>query len=370
MREIGRMTMHDFAYNAMPGRIVFRAGAHADIGDELARLKVEHAMITTSPGNRATAEWVAAHLGDRCVGLYDDAAAHVPIEQAEAACRWAREKGADSVVSIGGGSPIGLAKAVAHEIGIPIIAVPTTYSGSEMTGLVGVTRDGVKRTVAGPAILPKTVIYDSALTLALPPGATAATGMNAIAHCIEALYVPAANPVSSTLAEAGLSALVQGLPGAVAKGDDAEARDRALYGAYLAGAALGATGIAIHHKVCHALGGSFGVSHGDANAIILPQAVAFNAQAAAGPIAAAARAMGASDDLSDEAAGAAAPFLFDFVAGIGAPNSLRAVGFAESALDDAARIAMELINDNPRPVDYQSVRALLDDAWHGRRPGG
>lgn len=362
--------MPDFVYNAMPGRVVFRVGASADIGDELERLGSARTMITTSRGNRATSEGVAAGLGPRCMGLYEDAKAHVPVEQAEAASQWAREHDVDSVVSIGGGSPIGLAKAIAHETGIPIIAVPTTYSGSEMTGLVGVTRDGVKRTVAGPAILPKTVIYDPALTYAVPPGATATTGMNAIAHCVEALYVPAANPVSSLLAEAGLSALIRGLPAAVRDGEDAEARGLALYGAYLAGAALGATGIALHHKVCHALGGSFGVAHGDANAIILPQAVAFNAAAARVPIAAAARAMGASDNASDDAAAStAAPFLFDFVANMGAPTSLESVGLDHGALDDAARIAMELINDNPRPVDYQGVRALLEDAWVGQRPG-
>ena len=361
--------MQDFVYNALPGRVVFRAGAIADIGAELERLGTGRAMICTSRGNRATAEGVAAELGDRCAGLYQDAAAHVPVEQAEAASEWAREQEADVVISIGGGSPIGLAKAIAHEIDIPIIAVPTTYSGSEMTGLVGVTRDGVKRVVAGPGILPKTVIYDPVLTHSVPPGATATTGMNAMAHCVEALYVPAANPISSKLAETGLGALVRGLPASVRDGQDAEARSEALYGAYLAGAALGATGIAIHHKICHALGGSFGVSHGDANAIVLPHAVAFNTDAARAPIAAAARAMGASGDASDvSAAAAAAPFLFDFVAGMGAPTSLEAVGFDRANLDDAAGIAMELINDNPRPVDYQGVRALLEDAWAGRRP--
>ena len=156
---------------------------------------------------------MAAELGDRCVGVYEDAAKHVPVEQANAANQWAQGHDVDSVISIGGGSPIGLAKAVAHDTDTPIIAVPTTYSGSEMTALVGVTRDGVKRVFAGPRILPKTVIYDPALTHSVPPGATATTGMNAVAHCVEAMYVPAANPVSSKLAEAGLSDLVRGPAG-------------------------------------------------------------------------------------------------------------------------------------------------------------
>jgi len=363
--------MYDFVYNALPGRVVFAIGAAGQIASELELLGARHALVITSGSNRAHAETVAGSLADRSAGIYEDAKAHVPIEQAEAAREAARELKADALISIGGGSPIGLAKAIAHELKIPMIAVPTTYSGSEMTSLVGITRDGVKRTVASPAILPKTVIYDPALTYAVPAAATAATGMNAIAHCVEATYVSSANPVSTLLAETGLRALAKGLPAAVRDGSNVQARSDALYGAYLAGAALGATGIAIHHKVCHVLGGTFGIGHGDANAIMLPQAVHFNAAAARGPIAGVARALGASDSASeDKAAAAAAPFLFDFVADMGAPTSLESVGLPHDALDEAARISIELINDNPRPVDYEGVRALLEDAWTGQRPGG
>lgn len=362
--------MHDFAYNALPGRVVFGAGAVARVGDELTALGGQRVLIITTGSNRKRAESISQALGDRSAGVYDDALPHVPIEQAEAARETAKTMGADSLISIGGGSPVGLAKAIAHALDIPTIAVPTTYSGSEMTSLVGMTRDGVKRTVSGPAILPKTVIYDPELTYDLPPGATAATGMNAVAHCVEATYVSSANPVSTILAETGLRALASGLPAAVRDGRDAAARDDALYGAYLAGAALGATGIAIHHKVCHVLGGSFGIAHGDANAIMLSQAVKYNAEAAAGPIAGIARALGASESAGDDrAAQSAAPFLYDFAASMGAPVSLKAVGLPHEALDKAAEISVELITDNPRPVDYESVRDLLEDAWAGTRPG-
>jgi len=363
--------MHDFVFDAKPGRVVFAAGAIARVGDELAMLGASRALITTSRSNRRRAEAAAEALGPACADIYEDALPHVPIEQAEAARERAEDLGVDAAIAIGGGSPIGLAKAIAHRLEIPLIAVPTTYSGSEMTAIVGITRDGVKRTVAGPWIRPKTVIYDPDLTWDLPAAATATTGMNALAHCIEALYVPAANPVSSLFAEAGLRELATGLPRAVRDGRDAEARARALYGAYLAGAALGGTGIALHHKACHVLGGTFGIGHGAANAVMLPQVVAFNAPAAAAAMAAAARALGAAGAGEDDevrAAARAAPFLFDFVAGLGAPTSLESLGLAHDALDEATRLTLELTNDNPRAVDYQGVRALFEDAWHGRRP--
>jgi maleylacetate reductase len=362
MIETRRVAMKDFVYEARPGRIVFGAGAWRRIEEEVERLAASRVLIATSRSNRACAEELAERLGGRCAGVPDDARPHVPIAQAQAARARARESGADALVAVGGGTPIGLAKAIAYETGAPIVAVPTTYSGSEMTALVGITRDGVKRTVASPAILPRAVVYDPELTFDLPAAATAGTGMNAIAHCVEALYVPSANPVSSMLAEAGLAALARGLPGSV-ETHDAEARGEALYGAYLAGAALGATGIALHHKLCHVLGGTYGLGHGDSNAVILPHAVHFNAPAAGDAIARAARALGAGD------ADAAAPFLYDFAERIGAPTSLSALGLDHDVLDEAARIAVGLITDNPRPVSAEDLRALLEDAWHGRRPG-
>jgi len=362
--------MRAFVYNAQPGRVVFGAGTWAKVPDEVDRLGVRRVLITTSRGNRPRAEELAARLGARSAGVLDDARAHVPFEQAEDARATAAERRADGVVSVGGGTPIGLAKAIAHALDIPVIAVPTTYSGSEMTGLSGITRDGVKRVIAAPAMLPRTVIYDPELTYDLPAAATAATGMNAVAHCVEALYVPAANPVTSLIAEAGLAALVRGLPRAVAAPRGIEGRAEALYGACLAGMAVATAGIAIHHKLCHVLGGTYGLGHGEANAVVLPHAVAFNAPAAVGPIARVARAIGAAEPGLDDASAAAraAPFLFDFDTAIGAPTSLEALGLAHDALDEAARIALELITDNPRPVDEAAVRALLEDAWHGRRP--
>ena len=362
--------MEDFVHETYGQRVVFGAGAFARAAEEIERLGAGRLLIVATPSNRARAEDLVAALGPRPAATIGDARQHVPFAQAEAARAAAREAGAEAVVAIGGGTPLGLAKAVALTEEIPVVAVPTTYSGSEMTGIVGITRDGVKRTQAGAFVRPRAVIYDPTLTLGLAPRATAGSGMNAVAHAIEALYVAAANPVSSLLAEAGLAALAAGIPGAVRDPADVEARTRALYGAWLAGSALGATGIALHHRLCHVLGGTWGLDHGDTNAVVIPHTVYYNAPAAAVAVARAARAMGATDGGRDEtAAAAAAPFLFDFVSGLGVPTGLADLGLERSALDEAAALAAAHTSDNPRPVSPDTIRDLLEDAWHGRRPG-
>ncbi len=363
--------MEAFVYEAFEQRVVFGEGAFARVGEEVERLGVGRLLIVASPSNRGHADLLATALGPRVAAAIGDARQHAPFEQAEEARAVARANGVDAVVSVGGGTPIGLAKAVALTEEIPVVAVPTTYSGSEMTGIVGITRDGVKKTVGGPFVRPRAAIYDPALTHSLPPGASAASGMNAVAHGIEALYVAAANPLSSLLAEAGLTALGAGIPEVTRDPGNAGARARTLYGAWLAGMALGSTGIALHHRLCHVLGGSYGLDHGETNAVVIPHAVHYNAPAAVAPVARAARAMGAATGDSDgEAAAAAAPFLFDFVAGLGVlPVSLAAMGLGEGALDRAAALAVAHVGDNPRPVSRESMRALLDDAWRGRRPG-
>ena len=361
--------MDGFVHETHAQRVRFGAGAFARAAEEVERLGARRLLIVASPSNRERAEELAAALAPREARVIGDARQHVPFEQAEAARALAREAGAEAAVAVGGGTPIGLAKAVALTENLPIVAVPTSYSGSEMTGIVGITRNGVKKTVGGPFVRPRAVLYDPALTLGLPPRVTAASGMNAIAHAVEALYAAAATPLASLTAEAGLAALAEGLPAAVKAPSDAEARTRALYGAWLAGAALGATGIALHHRLCHVLGGTYGLDHGEANAVVMPHAVHYNAPAAPGAIARAARALGAADGGTDaEAAALAAPFLFDFVAGMGAPTSLAELGLERAALGDAAALAAAHVTENPRPVTRESMRALLEDAWSGRRP--
>ncbi len=351
--------MLEFTYETLPGRVVFGAGSLERLPDEVARLGAERVLVLSTPGKRALAEDAARRLGARAAGIYDQAVMHTPIEVAEAGRAAAERLGADSYVAIGGGTTIGLAKAIALATGRPIVAVPTTYSGSEMTPIQGITADGVKRTRRDPSMLPRVVIYDPELTLGLPARISGPSGMNAIAHCVEALYALNANPITSLMAEEGIRALGASLPVVVREPGDLEARSAALYGAWLAGAALGTVGMALHHKLAHVLGGSFNLPHAETHTLILPQAAAYNRDAAPDAMARIARALGAED---------APAALFDLAKALGAEMRLAAFGLSEADLDRAAELATQDPYYNPRPVSREAVRALLQDAYEGRRP--
>jgi alcohol dehydrogenase class IV len=257
------------------------------------------------------------------------------------------------------GSAIGLAKAIALELGLPIVAVPTTYAGSEMTQIWGITEGGEKRTGRDPRVLPRTVIYDPALTLSLPARVAGPSGINAIAHCVEALYAPNVNPIIALMAEEGIRALAGSLPTVVHNPSDLDARAQALYGAWLAGTALGAATLGLHHKLCHTLGGSFNLPHAEVHTVILPHAAAYNASAAPAALARAGRALGTAD-----APGA----IFDLAVALGAPTALRDIGMRADDLAAAADLATRNHYPNPAPVTREGVRRLLDDAFYGRRP--
>jgi maleylacetate reductase len=348
-----------FTHDVRAPRVVFGAGALDRIPDELDRLGAARVLLVCTPRRGEAVERVAAAAGARLAGVWDGARMHVPVEVADAALAEVRRVGADLCIAVGGGSAIGVAKAVALRGGPPFIAVPTTYAGSEMTAIWGISAEGRKATGRDPRVLARTVLYEPALTLSLPPAVTAASGMNALAHCVEALYAHDGSPVTSLMAEEGVRALAANLPGAVHDGTDRDARTGALYGAWLAGASLGAVAMGLHHRICHALGGAFGLPHAETHAVVLPHVAAFNAPAAPDALRRAARALGA-----DDAAGA----LFDLAAGLGCPASLRALGLREDQLDAAADAVVETPYPNPRPFRRDEVRALLDDAWHGLRP--
>ena len=351
--------MLEFTYEALPARVVFGTGTLEQLPDEVARLGAQKALVLSTPGKRALAEDAARRLGEGVAGIYDQAVMHTPVEVAEAARAAARQRGADCYVAVGGGTTIGLAKAIALETGMPIVAIPTTYSGSEMTPVQGITRDGIKRTTRDPRMLPRTVIYDPELTLGLPPAVSGTSGMNAIAHCVEALYAHNANPITSLMAEEGIRALAASLPRVVQGPADLEARSQALYGAWLGGAALGAVGMALHHKLCHVLGGTFDLPHAEIHTLVLPQAAGYNRDAAPMAMARIARALGAED---------APAALFDLATSLGAKMRLAAFGLDAADLDRAAELAVEDAYANPRPVTRDGVRALLQDAYDGRRP--
>lgn len=351
--------MRSFAYHALPSRVVFGAGSLDRLPDEVARLGAERALVLCTEMQRGQAEDVARRLASRSVGVYDKAVMHVPIESAQAAREEAKRLGADACVALGGGSTVGLGKAIALDSALPIIAVPTTYAGSEMTPIWGLTEDGLKRTGRDPRVLPKTVIYDPELTTSLPPQISGPSGMNAIAHCVEALYAKDGNPIISLMAEDGMRALGRSLPQVVAEPEYLDARGDALYGAWLAGASLGAVSMGIHHKLCHTLGGSFNLPHADLHTVIIPHATAYNAKAVPEALARVARALG-----SDSAAAG----LFRLAQSVGAETALKEIGMQESDLDHAAEIATRDAYDNPEPVTREGVRELLQDAFEGRCP--
>jgi len=354
-----------FVYNGQPSRVLFGRGALEKLGAEIERLGAKRALVLSTPEQRASAEDVSRRLGARSAGVYDKAVMHVPIETAEAARAVAKELNADCCVAVGGGSTIGLGKAIALTSALPILAIPTTFAGSEMTPIYGITAQGQKKTGRDARVLPRTVIYDPQLTMTLPAKIAGPSGMNAIAHCVEALYAEDANPITSLMAEEGIRALAHSLPKVVGDPDDVEARAEALYGAWLAGACLGNVGMAIHHKLCHTLGGSYNLPHAETHTVILPHAVKYNREAAKDAMARIARALGANGRAKTDPAGA----LYDLARKIDAPLSLKSIGLKAGVLDDAARLATQNPYYNPRPIEYAAIRQLLQNAWEGRRPG-
>ncbi|HTG97926.1 MAG TPA: maleylacetate reductase [Burkholderiales bacterium] len=340
-------------------RVVFGAGSLSQLPAELERLGAKRALLLSTPEQRESLLKVSKTLGSRCAGTYDKAAMHVPIEIAEDARRTARVLGADCCVTVGGGSTTGLGKAIALTSPMPILAVPTTYAGSEMTPIYGLTEGGAKKTGRDLRVLPKAVIYDPELTLSLPPALSASSGMNAIAHSVEALYAQDANPVISLMAEEGIRALAKALPVIVQEPKNLSSRAEALYGAWLCGIALGSAGMALHHKLCHVLGGSFNLPHAETHSIVLPHAMRYNQEAARDAMARVERALGATP-----AAGA----IYDLERRLPIPMKLADIGLKESDLERAARIATETPYPNPRKVEYAPVLELLRNAYRGQRP--
>jgi len=350
-----------FAYTALPMRVRFGAGSLAQLPDEVAGLDLTRVLVLCSPEQEDTGQLVAEALGDRGAGVLPEARMHVPVEVAHRARDLAAEVGADGCVAVGGGSAIGLGKAIALKHGLPVIAVPTTYAGSEMTPVWGLTEGGAKRTGRDPRVLPVSVFYDPELTLTLPAGLSATSGINAIAHAVEGLYAPDASPIVSLLAEEGVRALAAALPAVVADGVDLDARAEAQYGAWLCGAVLGATTMSLHHKLCHALGGTLDLPHAQTHTVVLPHALAYNAAAAPQVVAALSRALGGAPD--------PARALWELAGRLDAPRSLRELGMAK---DDITRIAdlAAAANPyaNPRPVTREGIEALLRAAWAGEQP--
>jgi maleylacetate reductase len=347
-----------FVYEAQPGRTVFGCGsARTALADEVARLGGSRLLLIAAAGEESLARELVAPLAGQIAGVFTAVRPHVPVAVAEAARRQAASINADAVLSVGGGSTTGTAKAVALTTGLPVIAVPTTYAGSEVTPVWGLTEGQRKTTGVDPRVLPRVVIYDPELTVSLPAGLTAASGLNAIAHCVETFWAPRRNPVSSLAAQEGIRALAAALPAVVADGSNLAARGEMLYGAYLAGTAFAVAGSGLHHKICHVLGGRYDLPHAQTHAIVLPYVLALNSAGAPDAAARIGRALG-----SDHPAAA----LQQLSARLGLPRSLSDVGLREDQLDEAARLIEPVVPaDNPVPVDLAVLQVLLRTAWAG-----
>ncbi|MBX3653091.1 MAG: maleylacetate reductase [Ramlibacter sp.] len=354
--------MRSFIFNGQPSRVVFGAGALQHLEREIEALGARRALVLSTPQQAPQAQAIADRLGPRAAGIFPHAVMHVPMETARQAREEAARLGADCAVALGGGSTTGLGKAIALDSGLPILAIPTTYAGSEMTPIYGLTEGGLKKTGRDPRVLPRTVIYDPELTLTLPVGLSITSGMNAIAHAAEGLYAQDSNPVMDLMAEEGIAALARALPAIRTDPADVRARGDALYGAWLCGAVLGNVGMSLHHKLCHTLGGSFNLPHAEVHTVVLPQAMVFNAAAAPQAMQRIARALKAPT---------AAAGLFDLARDNGAPVALRDLGMQLQDLDRAADIAVSNPYWNPRPIgaaQRDDIRALLQRAYDGTRP--
>ncbi|CAM5533920.1 maleylacetate reductase [Eoetvoesiella caeni] len=350
---------HDFIYEALPTRVIFGQGKLQSLPHEVERLGARRVLVLSTPQQEPWAQNVSELLGSVSAGIYSNATMHTPVEISEQAVAQVQRLEADCVVALGGGSTTGLGKAIALRTGLPQIAVPTTYAGSEMTPILGETENGVKTTKRLPVILPKTVIYDVDLSLTLPAALSATSGLNAMAHAVEALYAQDRNPVTSIMAEEGLAAFARALPTITQSPKDIEARSDALYGAWLCGICLASAGMALHHKLCHVLGGAFDLPHAQTHAVMLPHTAAYNSKAAADAMQRIARALNAPD---------AAQGLWDLAGKLGAPRSLKELGMPEAGIELATELALKNPYWNPRPLEADGIRKLLARAWAGEAP--
>ena len=349
-----------FRYRQERAVVVFGAGASDHLAEHVDELHPQRVLVVHGATGARVARRLRAEFGTERAAMFGDIAEHVPVERAERAVALARTFAADTVVAIGGGSAIGFAKIVARETAAQIAAVPTTYSGSEMTPVWGATAEGRKSTGRDEAVMPRLVVYDPLLTLSLPKRASAASGMNAIAHAVDGLYAADASPLVASIAVQALTALADALPAIAVRLDDVEARTQACYGAHLAGLVLGSTGMALHHRMCHVLGGRYALPHAETHAVLLPHSVAFNETAAPSTNARIAAAVGGT---------IAATAVWDLERRLDLPASLAELGLRARDIAAAAGDVVATPVSNPARVTEQGVAKLLEDALEGRPPG-
>ncbi|MFL6120098.1 maleylacetate reductase [Actinophytocola sp.] len=348
-----------FDHDTLAQRVRFGSGAAAaNLAAEVASLGVSRLMVIAAEAERELAARVAAGLP--VAHWHHEVAMHVPVGVARRAREQAATHRVDALVSVGGGSTTGLAKAVALTTGLPIVAVPTTYAGSEATNVWGLTENARKTTGVDPRVLPRTIVYDAALMLTLPVELSVASGLNALAHCVDSLWAPRTDPINQALAGEGIRALHTGLPAVATDPGDLDGREHALYGAYLAAVAFASAGSGLHHKICHVLGGMFDLPHAQTHAVVLPHVLAFNAPAAPD----ARRRIATAFDAESATKG-----LAQLRTRLHAPKALRDYGMTESGIGPAAEaIVAAAPPGNPTPVTLDNITELLHQAWEGAEP--
>lgn len=348
-----------FIFPGLTTRVVFGHGTLAQVPDEVTRLGHTRALVLSTPHQEAEAQALADQLGTKAAGVFAGATMHTPTDVTDKSVAVFRRLNADCVVSLGGGSTTGLGKAIALRTGADQIVIPTTYAGSEMTDILGETAAGEKTTRRDPAIRPEVVVYDVDLTLTLPIALTVTSALNAIAHAMEGIYAPDRNPVTEALSRDALPAFRDALPALAKDPHDKDARAKALYAAWGCSLTLGQVTMALHHKLAHVLGGSFGLPHAETHAVLLPHTTAYNEPAVGGllqPIA---------DTFCQGSAGRG---LWHFAKSVNAPLRLSDLGLTEQDLDRAADIATRNPYANPRPVTRDGIRHLLQQAYDGQCP--
>jgi maleylacetate reductase len=357
-----------FVHDTLPQRVCFGSGeAAANLGNEIGNLGASRVMLIAAPAESDLADTIATDLP---VALrHDDVVMHVPVDVADRAREAAAAYGVDALVSVGGGSTTGLAKAVALTTGLPIVAVPTTYAGSEATPVWGLTEGAKKTTGTDNRVLPKVIVYDAALTMSLPVEMSVASGLNALAHCVDSMWAPNADPVNAAFAAEGIRSLAVGLPRVVADPMDLDGREHALYAAYLSATAFASAGSGLHHKICHVLGGKYNLPHAQTHATVLPYVLAFNGPAAPDAERRIAAAFGRAELAGRAGASEALDGLVALKRELSAPRALADYGFTENSIAEAAEAILPSVPpSNPRPVTAADLRALLRAAWSGADP--
>ncbi|GJH21446.1 maleylacetate reductase [Caballeronia novacaledonica] len=351
--------MKKFTFDYMSPRVIFGAGSLSALPDEVERFGTRRFLVLSTPDQRNVAKNVALPVSDVVAGYFDRATMHVPMEVVQEAERAFSASGADSIIAVGGGSTTGLAKILTMRLGVPSLVIPTTYAGSEMTTIWGITEGGLKRTGRNAKVLPKTVIYDPLLTIGLPPAVSVTSGLNAIAHAAEGLYSAELNPILESMCKQGIGALIDAIPRLVANPADIEARTDALFGAWLCGTVLSHLGMGLHHKLCHTLGGTLNLPHAETHAIVLPHAMSYNL-----PNADAARRLLQGVVGEDDVPGA----LYDLAKHCGAPLSLAEIGMRTEDIPLVRDLALKDQYPNPRRLESDALETLLANAFYGRRP--